>query len=768
MKPLLILLSAAALQAAAPTLQELSPRGAQRGRNFTLYLRGDALAPGARIESTLPATFSRLTLSKDPALEPGRAMRPNSVLPFLVTLKPDAPTGLYPIRVVTDSGLSNVLLFSVGDFPEIEETEARDPKQPNDAPAQAQKIAVPVVVNGKLSGPDVDNYAFHAAAGQKLVFEVEARRAGSAIDPAIEIFDAAGREIARNDDAPSLGVDSRLEVAFAKAGEYRVAVHDSKFSDQAQNFYRLKIGKFEYADSIFPLGGPKGTEVTLSGGNLPHPVKVKAEGREVRVPGSPALPLAFALSESGDGKVVDGRIAKPGQIDRYPIAVEPGQQWSFELTAASLGTSRLDALLTAYDAAGKKLAGADDGNGFDPVFPFIVPPDVHQITLTVEDLLGRGGDAYGYRLAMKKQQPDFVADMLTPFVNVPAGGTARISVLIQRRGYAGDLRVRLRHVPEGFVVAGGHVPVEAASQDFREVIPGRKSAVASLTITAPRDAKPLSVPLEVVAEAQTADGPIVRYARGAGMVTGVRGDKQRPLYAYWLGMPLQMAVTDPPPLTITPVTQLAHFAQGFEFEMQYDVKRNGGAKAPIRVTTQTLSAVGNLRILKGAPGKNQDKGSFLLDTNFATPFSVFDMAFDVATEVDGKPVTITSPIMEIEVAPGYQVNLAQKEIDIQPGGRREIQGTVRREPTFEGGLVKLQADDLPDHVTCAPVEVPAAQTSFTLSCQAEAAAKPGKFPIRISSVAPDTGKKAKADYKIPDVAATIQVSTVKTGQANLP
>src|SRR5207302_4654770 len=144
-------------------------------------------------------------------------MRANAVLPFLVSLKPDAPIGLYPIRVITDSGISNVLLFSVSDLPEVEKVKDVD----------VQKVSPPVLINGKLAGPQIDKYAFHAAAGQKLVFEVEARRAGSAIDPAIEIYDAAGHEIARNDDAPSLGVDSRIEVTFPKAGEYRVAVHDS-------------------------------------------------------------------------------------------------------------------------------------------------------------------------------------------------------------------------------------------------------------------------------------------------------------------------------------------------------------------------------------------------------------------------------------------------------------------------------------------------------------------------------------------------------------
>src|SRR5690349_10684563 len=226
-------LAAGCLLAAPPVLQDISPHGGQRGKSFTLYLRGDALPQNARVETTLPATFSRLTLSKDPSTPSGRVMRPDSLLPFLVSLKRDAPVGLYPVRVVTDSGISNVLLFSVSDLPEIEKSKDSD----------TQKVVPPILINGKLAGPEIHNYTFHATAGQKLVFEVEARRAGSAIDPAIEVYDAAGREIARNDDAPSLGVDSRMEVTFPKAGDYRVAVHDSKFSSQEQNFYRLKIAR---------------------------------------------------------------------------------------------------------------------------------------------------------------------------------------------------------------------------------------------------------------------------------------------------------------------------------------------------------------------------------------------------------------------------------------------------------------------------------------------------------------------------------------------
>ena len=72
------------------------------------------------------------------------------------------------------------------------------------------------------------------------------------------------------------------------------------------------------------------------------------------------------------------------------------------------------------------------------------------------------------------------------------------------------------NLPDGFQVAGGHVAVEAASQDFKNETPGRKSAVSTLTITAPADAKPQQRTLQVVAEARTEDGLIRRGRAGRG------------------------------------------------------------------------------------------------------------------------------------------------------------------------------------------------------------------------------------------------------------
>lgn len=770
------LLLAAALQA-APAIRDVEPRGAQRGKSFTMYIRGEGLTQGTRIESSLPASFSQLTLSKDPLSESG-AMRAGSALPYLVTLKADAPIGFYPIRVVTADGISNVALFAVSDLPEVEELEAKDPKQSNDLPSAAQRITPPAVVNGTLAGPDVDNYRFLAKAGQKLVFEVEARRAGSAIDPAIEIFDAAGRELAKNDDAPGLGVDSRVEVTFPAAGEYRVRIHDSKYSEQAQNFYRLKIASYPYADAIFPLGGRRGEKVvvTMLGGNLPRPVKTtvdlntKAGFVFVRLPGSMSAPFLFAVSDNAESEepedggagtlaentVVNGRIARPGEIDRYKLAVEPGQKWVFEVAAATLGTSQLDAILTLRDAAGKKLASGDDGNGVDPVLPFTVPAGVKELTVAVEDLLGRGGNLYGYRLVARQQGPDFSADLATPFVNVPLGGTATVVCTVQRRGYDGAIRLRIPNLPAGFHVAGGHIPPESAAQSFNNDNAGRRTAVSTLTITADPDAKTAPVELTVVAEAETPEGVLRRVARGPGLVTAVRGDKQKPFAAPWLNMGLPMALTAALPVSVEAPT-LVRMAQGFEYTLEYKVRRKENARLAGKVTQQIAGAVGNLRILKGLEPKNADAGSVLVATNFATPATTFDMVVSAPVEINGRPVTVFAPALEIEVAPGYQITLASSTLAVAPGGEMEISGEIHREPTFEGGEVHIHAEDLPDKVSCPAVVAPADKNSFALRCEAAEGAKAGAFPIRIVSNAPNTGRKAKEDYKIADLAARLVV-----------
>ena len=101
---------------------------------------------------------------------------------------------------------------------------------------------------------------------------------------------------------------------------------------------------------------------------------------------------------------------------------------------------------------------------------------------------------------------------------------------------------------------------------------------------------------------------------------------------------------------------------------------------------------------------------------------------------------------------------------MRPGEAVRVAGHIRREPTFEGGVVKVQVEDLPDGVTCPAVEVPADKSAFSISCNAAATAQPGAFEVRIASVAPSTGRNTKQEYKIADLNAKVVIAPAAVAQ----
>ena len=68
----------------------------------------------------------------------------------------------------------------------------------------------------------MDLFAVELAAPATLAADVDAARAGSGLDPILRLFDAAGRELAANDDTH--GLDSLIRYALAGAGTYYVGV----------------------------------------------------------------------------------------------------------------------------------------------------------------------------------------------------------------------------------------------------------------------------------------------------------------------------------------------------------------------------------------------------------------------------------------------------------------------------------------------------------------------------------------------------------------
>ena len=255
----------------------------------------------------MPAAFTPVA----PAQKPGMMAAPGRNAAFLVEPKAGAAPGVYAVRVETPGGLSNILLFTVGTFPGSDgggiaavlaaqpERLHRERRGHSRNPDHGQRHA---------PGAGARLFRVYGKGGETRVFEVEARRCGSAIDPVLRILDASGRQLARSDDSPATGLDARIDFTFPREGYYYVEVTDARFSTQAQNFYRLKMGAYNYADGIFPLGGRRGekTEITFFGAHLPAPREVELGPASmpgdmalttVALPDSPALPFLFAVSD---------------------------------------------------------------------------------------------------------------------------------------------------------------------------------------------------------------------------------------------------------------------------------------------------------------------------------------------------------------------------------------------------------------------------------------------------------------------------------------
>ena len=99
------------------------------------------------------------------------------------------------LRDTPNGPLVEPVRLAVGEDPEVTEED-----QPHNRPASAQRVTVPVTINGRIAGPgpaELDCYRFHAAKGAQLVMEVEAAPLGSPLEFVIEVVDVTGRPVER-------------------------------------------------------------------------------------------------------------------------------------------------------------------------------------------------------------------------------------------------------------------------------------------------------------------------------------------------------------------------------------------------------------------------------------------------------------------------------------------------------------------------------------------------------------------------------------------
>ena len=122
-------------------------------------------------------------------------------------------------------------------------------KEPNNDPAHAQKVKLPIIINGRIDRPDDwDVFQFTGRAGETIVAEVSARRLDSPLDSVLKLTDATGKLLAFNDDYedPEAGLnthhaDSYLMVKLPADGTYYVHLGDTARNGGEEYAYRLRI-----------------------------------------------------------------------------------------------------------------------------------------------------------------------------------------------------------------------------------------------------------------------------------------------------------------------------------------------------------------------------------------------------------------------------------------------------------------------------------------------------------------------------------------------
>lgn len=142
-------------------------------------------------------------------------------------------------------------------------------REPNEL-AAPQPIELPMTITGRLDvARDVDVYAFAGVQGQALSFELASRSLGFPSDGVLEVFDEAGKSLARVDDVGNAR-DPVLAFTPAANSTFRLAVSDLHGQGSPRHVYRLRATRPQpdFALSTdahaYVLVAGKPTEITVA------------------------------------------------------------------------------------------------------------------------------------------------------------------------------------------------------------------------------------------------------------------------------------------------------------------------------------------------------------------------------------------------------------------------------------------------------------------------------------------------------------------------
>jgi hypothetical protein len=453
-----------------PEISALSLNGLTRGQTTVLAISGSNLLP-------------------DPVLVPAAAiekqvLRPGATperIEFEVTIPATAPAGHIPLRVQTSRGISGAMTMAVDSLPQVAFAES----------APDKPVSIPTAISGTLSGQQAARVYFAAKAGQHLVVDLECRRLGAAMDPVLELRNPRGAPLSIAWGRPQLQGDTRIETNLFADGAYSLELHDLAYKAPAQSVYRLKIGDLKLVDTTFPAAVVSGTRRSVAAigpgmdpgatlavdmqdqvagvvTSLVLPVETGAVGPAPDIAASDDVEL---LEEApADGKlqtidaqfsekahvpvVVNGRIARHGETDRYLLNVKPGMTLILAVDSYGFHSPLEPQIVISSHPDGIRQAISEER----AVLDYAVPAGVQAIQVAVHDLNHRGGADFVYRLRIAPAgHPDFALSVATDRLTLPRDSVAVLRLDAKRAGYDGPIALALQGAPE-LTVSPAEIP----------------------------------------------------------------------------------------------------------------------------------------------------------------------------------------------------------------------------------------------------------------------------------------------------------------------
>ncbi|MDX9971695.1 MAG: PPC domain-containing protein [FCB group bacterium] len=709
-----VFVGSASAWAASPSLGVVLPRGGQRGTTV------DVSFQGANLEDAAAVLFHGTGVTQA-EITPTSATEVKAKL----AIAADCPLGPQAVRVRTKSGLTNLVLFSVGALKEVPETE------PNNDAEHAQAVELGSTLNGVVASEDVDYFAVELAEGARLAVEVEGIRLGTALfDPKLRLFGPHGHELHAEDDTPLARQDAAFVFAAKEAGKHLVAISEAAYGGAGNFYYRLHIGTFPRPLSVTPMGGAPGATVDVTwlgdpalatqsvtlptvplgtaplsaqtdAGLSPTPLSVRVDALPSVKEAEPNNDAAQATAGTAPG-AFDGVIQEPGDTDWFKFDGKKDQVYDIRLWASALG-SPLDSVMTIAKPSGEALSADDDGAGLDSTSRVTLPED-GTYTIAVRDHRLQGGATYAYRIEAKPVERQLEVKLVEnepASLSVAQGNQAVVVVSMARQDFDGPIKLDFPGLPAGVTASADVVPA------------GQATWPVLLTAAADAPVDGALVDFRGALEPQDAATPLEGHLNQE--VVLIYGQNKVIFQSKFVDR-LALAVTEPAPFSIAAVQPKVPLVRNANMKLKVVATRTEGFKDAIELRIPWLpTGVGAATATIPA---EQTEVVIPVDAQTGAALGKTNIAVDATSA----GYAAASPFVSLEVADPW-VTFEVPTVETEQGKPVEMVVKVTSAKEYAGSF-PAELLGLPKGVTAAPQTVAHGTTEL-------------KFPLEVAADAPE-------------------------------